>query len=93
MALNALFHNQVHNASLYPLSSAGTIHQYDRKSRGRDYSIQVRSHARDAQYPPLLYFGEEIEGSVILLSLANLNDVEKMDAVVSQFVLQWSGCH
>lgn len=83
-----LIHDQVHDASLYPASPAGTVHQYNLTSRGKDYAIiTVNSHAHNAQDPPLLYFGEEIKGFVIL-SLSGLNDMQNMDVVVSRFVSQ-----
>jgi hypothetical protein len=84
----ALIHDQVHYASLNPASPAGTVHQYNLKSRGKDYAIiTVNSHAHNAKDTPLLYFGEEIKGFVIL-SLSDLSDMQNMDVVVSQFVSQ-----
>jgi hypothetical protein len=54
-----------------------TVHQYTLKSRGRDYAfITVKSHALNAQDPPLLYFGEDITGFVIL-SLSDLSDMQR----------------
>jgi hypothetical protein len=78
-------HDQVHNASLIPTVPTETIHEYTLKSRGRDYAlITVTSHAPNAQDIPLLYFGEELKGFVVL-SLSDLNDMQNMDVVVSQF--------
>ena len=71
MPVNAQFHH-VH-------------HQYNLKSRGRDYAlITVASHAADIQGYPLLYFGEELKGFVAL-SLNDLNDMLSIDVVVSWF--------
>jgi len=71
-------------ASLHPAASA-TVHQYILKSRGREYAkIIVRSHSPNAHDPPVLYFGEDISGYVIL-SLSDLSDMQSMDVVVSQF--------
>ena len=66
---------------LYP---ANTVHEYNLKSLGRDYAIiTVKSHARTALDTPLLYFGEELKGFVIL-SLNNLSDMQNMDVAVSR---------
>jgi hypothetical protein len=82
----ALIHDDASLHPLYPASSADTVHQYNLKSRGRDDAIiTVKSHARTAQDPPLLYFGEEIKGFVIL-SLTDLSDMQNMDVVVSHSV-------
>jgi hypothetical protein len=81
-----LINDQVRDPSLYPAFPADTVHQYNLKSRGRDYAlITVRSHALNVQDPPLLYFGEEIKGSVTL-SLNDLSDMQSMEVVVSQFL-------
>jgi len=78
-------HEQVEDASLYPPSPMGTVHQYILKSRGRNYAfIIVMSHARNAQDPPLFYIGEELKGS-IALSLNDLSGMQSMHVVVSQF--------
>ena len=67
---------------------ASTVHQYSLKSRGRDFAIvAVNSHAHNAQDRPLLYFGEEIKGFVIL-SLSDLSKMQSMDVVVSWLVSQ-----
>jgi hypothetical protein len=74
---------------LYPAFPANTVHQYNLKSRGRDYAlITVRSHALNVEDPPLLYFGETLRGLVIL-SLSDLGDMQSMEVVVSQFP-SWS---
>ncbi len=79
-----LINDQVQDASLYPALHP-TVHRYTLKSRGRDYAeIIVRSHAHNSQDPPLLYFGEDIAGYVIL-SLSDLGDLQSMDVVVSLF--------
>lgn len=84
----AHIHDQILDASLLPASAADTVHQYNLKSRGRDYAIiTVNSHARTALDTPLLYFGEEIKGFVIL-SLNDLSDMQNMDVTVSRFVFQ-----
>jgi hypothetical protein len=78
---------QVHHPSFFTTGPSDTVHhQYNLKSRGRDYAlITVASHARNLQDSPLLYFGEELKGFVAL-SLNDLNDVQSMDVVVSQFL-------
>ena len=69
---------------LSPTVSDDTVHQYNLMSDGRVYAlITVMSHAPDVQYPPLLYFGEELKGSVTM-SLDDLNDMEGMYIIVSQ---------
>ena len=80
----SLIDNQIHDVSLHP-DPPPTLHQYTLKSRGRDYAfIFVRSHALNTEDPPLLYFGEDITGYVIL-SLSDLSDMQSMDVVVSPF--------
>ena len=72
--------NQIHDVASPP-----TVHQYTLKPRGRhDAFVIVKSHALDAQDSPLLYFGEDITGYVIL-SLSDLSDMQKMDVVVGHF--------
>jgi hypothetical protein len=76
--------DQVHDASVIPKVPSETLHQYT-PSRPRDYAlITVTSHAQNAQDPPLLYFGEELKGSVVLPS-GGLSDMRSIDVVVSQF--------
>ena len=78
-----LIDNQVHDVSLHPASPPTIQHQYTLKSRGRDYAfIIIKSHALNAQEPPLLYFGEGITGCVTL-SRSDLSDMQSMDVVVS----------
>jgi len=80
----SLIGNQIHDVSLHP-DSPPTVHRYTLKSRGREYAfIFVRSHALNTEDPPLLYFGEDITGCVIL-SLSDLSDMQSMDVVVSPF--------
>jgi hypothetical protein len=82
----SLVDNQIHDVLL------PTAHQYILKSRGRDYAlIIVKSHALNAEDPPLLYFGEDITGCVIL-SLSDLSDMQRMDVVVSWFP-NWHDCN
>jgi hypothetical protein len=76
-------HHQVHDASSINTIPSETVHEYTLKSRGRDYAIiTVASHAPNTQDIPLLYFGEELNGFVSL-SLDDLNDMMKVDVVVS----------
>lgn len=87
----SLIDNQNHDDLWHP-ASPPTAHQYILKSRGRDYAfIIVKSHALNAEDPPLLYFGEDITGYVIL-SLSDLSDMQRMDVVVSQFP-NWYDCN
>jgi hypothetical protein len=80
-----LVHDQVHDASFTPAVPSETIHHYTLTSRGREYAlITVTSHAPNAQDIPLLYFGDELKGFVVL-SIDDLNDMQSMDVVVSQF--------
>jgi hypothetical protein len=70
-------------SSIFAVPFSETVHQYNVKSRGRDYAlITVFSHAVNAQDPPLLYFGEELEGFV-MLSLNDLSGMQRLDVVVS----------
>lgn len=79
----SLIHNHVHDASLYPADPPKTVHRYNLKSRGKDYAfITVTSRAIDFHDTPLLYFGEDIKG-VVMLSRADLSDMQSMDVVVS----------
>ena len=81
---NARMHND--DSLVQDFYPANTVHEYNLKSRGRDYAIiTVKSHARTALDTPLLYFGEEIKGFVIL-SLNDLIDMWNVDVVVSPFV-------
>ena len=77
---------QARHASFFPTVPSDTVHhQYNLRSRGRDYAlITVASHAPNVQDSPLLYFGEELKGFVAL-SLNDLNDMQSMDVMVSQF--------
>ncbi|KAF8485988.1 hypothetical protein DFH94DRAFT_163201 [Russula ochroleuca] len=81
----SIIHNQVHDASLYPANPPSTVHEYNLKSRGKDYAlIIVTSHALDVHDTPLLYFGEEIKGYV-MLSRTDLSDMQSMDVVLQVF--------
>ena len=81
----SVIENQIHDVASPP-----TVHQYTLKSRGRDYAfIIVKSHALNALDPPLLYFGEDITGYV-MLSLSDLSDMQRMDVVVGHFP-NWYG--
>lgn len=60
-------------------------HNYILKSRGRDYAtIVVKSRAPNVLEPPLLHFGDELNGLVVL-PRDNLNDLQSMEVVVSLF--------
>ena len=77
--------DQVHDASFIPNVPSEIVHQYTLTSRRKHYAlITVTSHAQNAQDPPLLYFGEELKGSVVLSS-SGLGDMRSIDVVVSQF--------
>jgi hypothetical protein len=79
-----LVDDQAHDASFTPAPS-DTVHHYTLTSRGREYAlITVISHAPNARDIPLLYFGDELNGFVVL-SIDDLNDMQSMDVVVSQF--------
>lgn len=83
---NLIFDNG--NASV----PADTVHEYNLKSRWREYAVlTIKSHARTVQDPPLLYFGEEIKGFVIL-SRADLDGMQGIDVVVSG-LSNWSECY
>ena len=76
-----------HDASFIPTVPPEIVHHYILRSpsRGRDSPfITVTSHAQNTQDPPLLYFGEELKGSVVL-SPDDLCDMQSIDVVVSQF--------
>ena len=80
-----LTHDQVHDASFIPTDFSEAVHHYilGSPSRGRDSGlIIVTSHAQNAQDPPLLYFGEELKGSVVL-SPNGLSGMRCLDVVVS----------
>ena len=80
-----LVHNKVDDASFTLSVPDETVHHYSLNSRGREYAlITVTSHALNAQDIPLLYFGEELKGFVVL-SLGELNNMQSMDVMVSQF--------
>ncbi|KAH9960942.1 hypothetical protein BC827DRAFT_1267989 [Russula dissimulans] len=78
-------HDQVNDASSHTTSPMSTVHQYNLKSRGRDYAyIIVTSHARNSQDPPQLYIGEELQGYVAL-SLNDLSGMQSMHVVFQMF--------
>jgi hypothetical protein len=76
----SLFDYEIPDVLLRP-DSLPTVHQYTLKSSA---FIIVKSHALNAQDPPLLYFGEDITGYVIL-SPSDLSDMQRVDVVVSPF--------
>ena len=60
-------------------------HSYTLKSRGRDYAtIFVVSRAPNVLEPPLLHFGDELNGCVVL-PRDHLNDMQTLEVVVSLF--------
>lgn len=72
---------------IVPLSNIpfDTAHEYILTSRGRDYaSVIVASRARNVLDPPLLHFGDELNG-VILLPRDNLSDMRSMEVVFQLF--------
>jgi hypothetical protein len=78
----------VHDASFIPNVPSEVVHQYALTSHGKDYAlITVTSHAQNAQDPPLLYFGEELKGSVVFSSNNGLSDMRSIDVVVSPVFL------
>jgi hypothetical protein len=74
--------NQEHDPVLLP---PNTVHEYNLMSRGKNYAlISVTSRALNSQDPPLLYFGEELTGSIVL-SQNDLEGMRSMDVVVRRF--------
>ena len=62
-----------------------TVHKYILTSRGRDYAtIVVMSRAYNIQDTPLLHFGDELNG-LIVLPRGSLSDMQSMEVVVSSF--------
>jgi hypothetical protein len=62
-----------------------TVHKYILTSRGRDYAtIVVMSRAHNIQDTPLLHFGDELNG-LIVLPRDSLSDMQSMEVVVSPF--------
>ncbi|KAH9064002.1 hypothetical protein EDB87DRAFT_90460 [Lactarius vividus] len=62
-----------------------TPHEYLLTSRGRNYAVvAVVSHAQNARDPPLLHFGDELNG-VIVLPRDNLGDMRSMEVVFQLF--------
>ncbi|KAI0255031.1 hypothetical protein BJV78DRAFT_1151862 [Lactifluus subvellereus] len=77
-------HNQVRDPAVVP-ADAVTVHKYNLMSRGRDYAlITVTSHASDGRDPPLLYFGEELRGFIVLLQ-GDLESMRSMDIILQLF--------
>ena len=76
-------HNQVHDPAVVPAGTV-TAHKYNLMSRGRHYAlITVTSHASKGRDPPLLYFGEELSGFIVL-SRGDLGSMLSMDVAVSR---------
>jgi hypothetical protein len=68
-----------------PSLAPSTEHNYILKSRGRDYgTLVIVSRASYVQETPLLHFGDELNG-LIVLPRDNLNDLQSMEVVVSLF--------
>jgi hypothetical protein len=66
-----------------PSLAPSTKHKYTLKSRGRDYAtIVIVSRASYVQETPLLHFGDELNGSIVL-PRDHLNDMQSMEVVVS----------
>jgi hypothetical protein len=80
----SLIDNQIPDV-LLRTASRRTGHQYTLKSNA---FIIIKSHAYDAQDPPLLYFGEDIIGYV----LSDPSDIQRVDVVVSPFP-SWYDCN
>src|SRR5579863_8626334 len=81
-----LIHEQAHDASFIPTDPSEVVHHYILRSpscASDSGLITVTSHAQSAQEPPLLYFGEELKGSVVL-SPSGLSSMRRLDVVVSQ---------
>lgn len=68
-----------------PSLEPSTKHNYILKSRGRDYAtIVVLSRAPMVQETPLLHFGDDLNGLVVL-TRDHLDDMQSMEVVVSLF--------
>ena len=62
-----------------------TVHKYALTSRGREYAtIVVVSRAPNIQDSPLLHFGDDLNG-LILLPKDNISDMRSMEVVVSWY--------
>ncbi len=68
---------------ILPKTPFNTVHKYVLTSRGREYAtIIVVSRAPNIQDTPLLHFGDDING-LIVLPRDNLSDMRSMEVVVS----------
>lgn len=68
-----------------PSLAPSTKHKYTLKSRGRDYAtIVIVSRASYVQETPLLHFGDELNGSIVL-PRDHLNDMQSMEVVFQLF--------
>ena len=62
-----------------------TAHKYILTSRGRDYAVVVvMSRAHSIQNTPLLHFGDELNGFIVLPQ-GSLRDMQSVEVVVSPF--------
>jgi hypothetical protein len=76
-------HSQVQDPAVVSADTT-TVHEYNLTSRGRYYAlITVTSHASNGRDPPLLYFGEELKGHIVL-SRGELESTQRMDVAVSR---------
>ncbi|KAI9439697.1 hypothetical protein H4582DRAFT_1876692 [Lactarius indigo] len=77
--------SQEHSIALPSKNPFDTVHEYDLMSRGRYYAlVKVRSHAQNFGDPPLLHFGDELNGDIVLFR-ENLSDMRSLEVVVSWF--------
>ena len=73
------------SSSQAPSLKPSTRHNYILRSRGRDYAtIVVVSRASFVQEPPVLHFGDELDG-LIVLPRDHLDDMQNMEVVVGLF--------
>ncbi|KAH9173756.1 hypothetical protein EDB89DRAFT_2068550 [Lactarius sanguifluus] len=67
------------------VSSFDTSHEYTLTSRGRDYAtVVVVSHAPNILDPPLLHFGDELKGRIVM-RIDSLSDMRIMEVVFQVF--------
>lgn len=77
--------SQEHAGPSSEIPSDRTAHKYILTSRGREYAtIFVMSRAHNIQDTPLLHFGDELKG-LIVLPRSSLGDMQNMEVVVSSF--------
>ncbi|KAH8983979.1 hypothetical protein EDB86DRAFT_167895 [Lactarius hatsudake] len=67
------------------VSSFDTSHEYILTSRGRDYAtVVVVSRAPNVLDPPLLHFGDELKGRIVM-RIDSLSDMRIMEVVFQVF--------